>query len=77
MAPDAKLDVDQIRTVMLQEVVKRDVIEGEKAEDARKKVSRSHKTRRAKPAVEECPDSVDGSAAPQHPVSSLQFHTPS
>ena len=48
LAPDAKLDVDQIRTVLVQEVLKRDVIEGEKAEEARKRVSRASKPRRSK-----------------------------
>ncbi len=40
LSPDIKIDVDQIRNVMTQEVLKREVVEGEKAEEAKKKVSR-------------------------------------
>lgn len=38
MSPDVKIDSEQIKTVLVQEVLKRDVIEGEKAEEAHKKV---------------------------------------
>ena len=48
MSPDARVELDQIKSVLLQEVLKRDVIEGEKAEDARKRVTRVNKARRAK-----------------------------
>ena len=41
MSPDVKIDTDQIRSVLFQEVLKRDVIEGEKADEARKKVARA------------------------------------
>lgn len=41
LSPDVKFDVDQIRDVLLNEVIKREVIEGEKAEEARKKVTKS------------------------------------
>jgi len=40
LSPDIKIDVDQIRKVMTQEVLKREVVEGEKAEEAKKKISR-------------------------------------
>ena len=48
MSPDARVELDQIKSVLLQEVLKRDVIEGEKAEDTRKRVTRVNKARRAK-----------------------------
>lgn len=42
-SPDVRIDVDQIRNVLVNEVVKREVMEGDKAEEARKKLSRSSK----------------------------------
>jgi hypothetical protein len=41
ISPDVKIDIEQIKSVLTQEVLKRDVIEGEKADEARKKVSRA------------------------------------
>jgi len=40
LSPDIKIDIDQIRKVMTQEVLKREVVEGEKAEEAKKKIGR-------------------------------------
>ncbi len=39
--PDVKIDTEQIKSVLTQEVLKRDVIEGDKADEARKKVNRA------------------------------------
>lgn len=41
ISPDVKIDTEQIKAVLTQEVLKRDVIEGEKADEARKKVNRA------------------------------------
>jgi hypothetical protein len=41
LSPDAKIDSDQIRAVLSNEVIKRDVLEGEKADEARKRLSRA------------------------------------
>jgi hypothetical protein len=41
VSPDVKIDVDQIRTVLTEEVLKREVMEGEKADEARKKIAKS------------------------------------
>lgn len=41
VSPDVRIDIDQIRTVLMNEVVKREVMEGDKADEARKKISRS------------------------------------
>ena len=41
VSPDVKIDTEQIKAVLTQEVLKRDVIEGEKADEARKKVNRA------------------------------------
>lgn len=51
-SPDVKVDTDEIKEVLTSEVLKRDVVEGDKAEEARKKVARasskSLRTRRVK-----------------------------
>src|SRR6185437_11511905 len=41
VSPDVKIDTEQIKAVLTQEVLKRDVIEGEKADEARRKVNRA------------------------------------
>lgn len=41
VSPDVKIDSDQIREVLSLEVIKREVLEGDKAEEARKKISRA------------------------------------
>jgi hypothetical protein len=40
LSPDVRIDIDQIKAVLSNEVIKRDVMEGEKAEEARKKIAR-------------------------------------
>jgi hypothetical protein len=41
VSPDVRIDIEQIRTVLVNEVVKREVMEGDKADEARKKIARS------------------------------------
>jgi hypothetical protein len=41
VSPDLKIDSEQIRNVLMQEVIKREVVEGEKAEDAKRKINRA------------------------------------
>jgi hypothetical protein len=41
ISPNVKIDIEQIREVLLQEVLKRDVVEGEKADEARRKIARA------------------------------------
>ncbi len=41
VSPDVRIDNEQIRAVLVNEVLKREVMEGEKAEDARKKIARA------------------------------------
>lgn len=41
LTPDARIDTDQIREVLTSEVLKRDVLEGEKADDARRRIARA------------------------------------
>lgn len=40
VSPDVKIELDQIRDVLSQEVLKREVQEGDKAEEARRKIAR-------------------------------------
>lgn len=41
ISPDIKIDADQIRSVLEQEVLKREVVECDKAEEARKRIARA------------------------------------
>jgi hypothetical protein len=41
MSPDVKITNEQIQEMLLQDVLKREVVEGEKADEARKKISRA------------------------------------
>ena len=41
VSPDVRIDIDQIRTVLANEVIKREVMEGEKADEAKKKISKA------------------------------------
>lgn len=38
LSPDVKIDLEQIKSVLVQDVLKREVVEGEKADEARKKI---------------------------------------
>ena len=40
LSPDIKITADQVREVVIEEVLKREVVEGEKAEEAQKKIGR-------------------------------------
>jgi hypothetical protein len=41
LAPEVKIDTDQIREVLQQDTLKREIVEGEKAEEAGRKIARS------------------------------------
>jgi len=41
ISPDVRIDLQQIRSVLASEVLKREVVESEKAEEARKKIART------------------------------------
>lgn len=41
VSPDVRIDSTQIKEVLVNEVIKREVMEGEKAEDARRKITRA------------------------------------
>jgi hypothetical protein len=51
LSPDVRIDASQIKDVLVNEVIKREVMEGEKADEARKKVTKAaNKSLRAAPA---------------------------
>jgi hypothetical protein len=41
VSPDVRIDASEIKAVLINEVIKREVLEGEKADEARKKVARA------------------------------------
>lgn len=41
VSPDVRIDADQIKAVLVNEVIKREVTEGEKADEARKKIAKA------------------------------------
>jgi hypothetical protein len=57
--------LEQIKTVLSQEVLKRDVIEGEKADEARKRVARANRKARSKTAAEEVVPATAAAASAQ------------
>ncbi|MDR2220997.1 MAG: type I restriction enzyme HsdR N-terminal domain-containing protein [Methylobacillus sp.] len=57
VSPDVKIDIEQIKTVLVGEVIKREVIEGDKADEARKKIARAaSKSLRAAPVKKDEPE---------------------
>lgn len=65
MCPDVKITVEAITAVLENEVLKRDVVEGEKATDARKKVARFlAKEERAKEKADDAEPSPASSSGP-------------
>jgi hypothetical protein len=90
LSPDVKIDQDQIRQVLEHEVLKREVVEGDKADEARKRIARSVnraiRSRGAKEAEGEGePATAAGEPAtvpqavstPSAPVSATSSATPS
>lgn len=54
VSPDVRIDIEQIRTVLANEVIKREVMEGEKADEAKKKIAKAvGKATRAAAAAKE------------------------
>lgn len=59
LSPDVKIDTGQIRSALMQDVLKREVVEGEKADEARKKISRAAgRALRSRPAREVKPEAA-------------------
>lgn len=60
VSPDVRIDTDQIRAVLTNEVIKREVMEGEKAEEAKKKIAKTAaKALRASQAKDSKPGAVN------------------
>lgn len=66
VSPDVRIDIEQIRAVLVNEVLKREVMEGDKADEARKKISRAaNKSLRATAPKAEQAQPETPSAAPE------------
>jgi hypothetical protein len=65
LSPDVKIDPDAINTVLVNEVLKRDVVEGEPASEAKKKLARmaARKNKEPKSGIEAA-DIATGNPAP-------------
>ena len=74
VSPDVKIDVEQIKHVLVQEILKRDVLEGEKAEEAKRKIARVAK--RALKRVTKDSSVEEEVASPAEPVVNVPL-TPS
>jgi hypothetical protein len=59
ISPDVKIDIEQISDVLTQEVLKRDVLEGDKADEARRKI-----TKVANRALRKTRDTATSESAP-------------
>lgn len=71
VTPDVKVDVDQVKEVLVNEIIKREVMEGEKADEARKKIARSlNKPLRVVPLKAE-PATAAATETPTKTVTSL------
>jgi hypothetical protein len=72
LSPGVKIEMEEIKKVIMQDVIKRDVIEGEKAEEACKQFKKAaSKALRAKTkASTEEPNSVEGAPVPLMPANS-------
>jgi predicted type IV restriction endonuclease len=78
LSPDVKIEIEEIYAVISQEVIKREVIEGEKAQEAVKKISRAaNKVLRAKSEKETEPNqalqtmTIADTSAAAHPPRQL------
>jgi hypothetical protein len=63
ISPDVKIDNEQIKAVLINEIVKREVMEGEKADEAQRKVARMNKKPTLKKVVKEILTGKDEPAA--------------
>lgn len=64
VSPDVRIDSEQIKQVLVNEVIKREVMEGDKANDARKKIARSAtKALRATLAKRDSKETISNSPA--------------
>jgi hypothetical protein len=71
VSPDVRIDVAQIQKVLEEEVIKRDVLEGEKADEARRKIGRAAKRllKATKSTEQSRPEIVDAAIAAADEIS--------
>jgi hypothetical protein len=62
LSPEARIDAEQLRQVLVTEVIKRDVLEGEKADEARKRLARAANKALRERAAKQSPDVAPGEA---------------
>jgi hypothetical protein len=66
LSPDVKIDRDELRAVLAQDVLKREVTEGDKAEEARKKITRARgRVLRVRTKLSEESSSNDEESSPE------------
>lgn len=64
VSPDVRIEPEQIKSVLINEVIKREVLEGDKADEARRKISRAANTAlRAAPTKPKPSKDVEDAAA--------------
>lgn len=69
VSPDVRIESDEIRNVLVTEVLKREVMEGDKADEARKKIARAaNKPLRAKSSGKATDDASDAAASPSRDI---------
>jgi predicted type IV restriction endonuclease len=77
VSPDVRIQIEQIRDVLAAEVIKREVMEGDKAEEARKKITRAtNKALRAKASKEESCDTESQSQSTGKSPEAMAAATP-
>ena len=74
VSPDVRIDIDQIRTVLANEVIKREVMEGEKADEAKKKIAKAvSKATRAAAAKKEMSTATISDSIAESPEATTGF----
>ena len=64
MSPDVKIEIEEIRAALTEDVLKRDVLEGEQAENARKKIAKMQKAWAKKDTETEETPTLPSTASP-------------
>lgn len=67
-SPDVKVDEEQVREILRAEVIRRDALEGERADDARKRVSRASRNTLRTVTKRDQSDSASGQPAIETPA---------
>ena len=69
LSPEANIEIEGLHTVLSEEVLKREVVEGEKAEEARKKLQRALRRQLRQTQSREEPDGAQGEEEESEPES--------